>query len=248
MSGPRDENVLAGGQGDPPLRGTDAGTLRAKAAAARAAFAPAAAAILRHALHDEPGCLPIRHGAARGIGNVVTRTAARLWHVTPRVWPGWGFVRRAGLVSALVAAAELALAGRWRISWDPQVTKCLPGLHLAIVDLADRSVAHGAIVAFRAEPEQAPFPPGALIGKVVLGLPGDRVAVTPDQTTVNGVVVGFGLRLAGFAHRSPAALARTLVVPRGTVWVMGATADSYDSRYWGPLPLWQVVGRVHVAF
>ena len=159
-----------------------------------------------------------------------------------------GFAGRAALVSALTGLGVVTAAGRYRVSWDPQVARCLPDMHVALIDLADRTIGHGTIVAFRAEPEQAPFVPGQLIGKIVVGLPGDRVEVTPERTTVNGVVVGYGLLLAARAQRPAPSLTRDLVVPRGTVWAMGATADSYDSRYWGPLPLWQVVGRVHVLW
>mgnify|MGYP001098272042 CR=1 FL=1 len=38
------------------------------------------------------------------------------------------------------------------------------------------------------------------------------------------------------------------IVPPGHLWMMGATADSFDSRYWGFLPERQVIGRAYVLW
>jgi type IV secretory pathway protease TraF len=42
--------------------------------------------------------------------------------------------------------------------------------------------------------------------------------------------------------RAIAVFEREVVVPPGYVWVMGATVDSYDSRYYGPIPLYRMRG------
>ena len=38
------------------------------------------------------------------------------------------------------------------------------------------------------------------------------------------------------------------VVPPGHLWMMGATADSFDSRYWGFLPEQRVIGRAYALW
>jgi conjugal transfer pilin signal peptidase TrbI len=65
---------------------------------------------------------------------------------------------------------------------------------------------------------------------------------------VNGVRVGEGLALAGTLQRSPQAFARDAIVPGEHLWVMGATPDSFDSRYWGFLPQDRVIGRAYALW
>ena len=67
--------------------------------------------------------------------------------------------------------------------------------------------------------------------------PGDRDPVSvPETVRINGAKVGEGLALAGTLKRPPEDFLRDDNVPPGHLWVMGATADSFDSRYWGFLP------------
>jgi conjugal transfer pilin signal peptidase TrbI len=73
--------------------------------------------------------------------------------------------------------------------------------------------------------------------KPLRGLPGDRVSVTAERTTVNGVTIGTGLALAPRLRQPADAFARPLTLPMDAVWVMGETPNSFDARYWGPLAL-----------
>jgi conjugal transfer pilin signal peptidase TrbI len=72
--------------------------------------------------------------------------------------------------------------------------------------------------------------------------------VTPERTTVNGVPVGEGLALAGTLQRPPSAFARAETLGAEALWMMGATGDSFDSRYWGPLPRTQLIGRAYAIY
>jgi conjugal transfer pilin signal peptidase TrbI len=65
---------------------------------------------------------------------------------------------------------------------------------------------------------------------------------------INGAKVGEGLALAGTLKRPAQDFLRDDVVPPGHLWVMGATADSFDSRYWGFLPGGQVIGRAYALW
>jgi conjugal transfer pilin signal peptidase TrbI len=62
------------------------------------------------------------------------------------------------------------------------------------------------------------------------------------------VPVGEGLALAPALGQLPEVFTREDAVPTGTVWMMGDTRDSFDSRYWGPLPMAQIRGRAYALY
>jgi signal peptidase I len=83
-------------------------------------------------------------------------------------------------------------------------------------------------------------PPGLLgerFVKRVVGLPGDVVDVRDGTVWVGDEVVARCGVDAGCAH--------TWVVPADSIFVLGDNlARSFDSRYFGTVPLAQVIGRV----
>jgi conjugal transfer pilin signal peptidase TrbI len=92
------------------------------------------------------------------------------------------------------------------------------------------------------------FAPEMLVIKQVVGGPGDRVKVTEATTKVNAQTVGAGLDLAKTLAKPKEQFVRELEVPQDALWIMGATRDSFDSRYWGPLPMHQIIGRAYALF
>jgi len=159
------------------------------------------------------------------------------------------FWAKALVLSAGFAWVVVALLGRFQFALDPQIRSCIPNAHFMVVDRAVRTLARGQLMALYTDTAREPLiEPHALAAKFIVGLPGDHVRVTAVETTVNGVVVGLGLADAKKAHLDPLKLVRTLVVPPGFYWVMGEAPNSYDSRYWGPVPGSDFVGDVHVLF
>jgi conjugal transfer pilin signal peptidase TrbI len=149
----------------------------------------------------------------------------------------------AGVPAAyLFAVMVTLLLGRFQLALDVQIRQCLPGHRIFVIDRARHDARRGEIIVFVADERAWLEPRGAALAKIVVGLPGDRVRVTAGTTDVNGVVVGYGLLLADKAHVAPASLEREVTVPPGHVWVMGATVDSYDSRYYGAVPLYAMRG------
>jgi conjugal transfer pilin signal peptidase TrbI len=170
------------------------------------------------------------------------------WSASSQRTSGWRLLLLGLPLVVLVWATVAGLLGRFQLALDVQERPCLPGHRLYLVDRAQHDVRRGEIIVFRSD-EQTPLePPGAWIAKLVIGLPGDHVRVTPETVEVNGIVVGQGLLLADKVGMPPAALTRDLVVPPGHVWAMGETADSYDSRYYGPAPLWKMRGTAVAVF
>jgi len=111
-------------------------------------------------------------------------------------------------------------------------------------------VRRGSLIAFAALGSQMGpwFRDGQVIVKRAVGVPGDWVVVGSEGVRINGVQVGEGLALAQTLKRSPSDFVRADVVPPRHLWVMGATADSFDSRYWGILPAARVIGRAYVLW
>jgi len=84
------------------------------------------------------------------------------------------------------------------------------------------------------------------IVKRVIAVPGDTVEVRDDIALVNGQVEDT-TRLV--LVRGSGVYRRPLVVPEGTVYVMGDNRpDSLDSRFIGPLPIDRVLGRAVYVF
>jgi conjugal transfer pilin signal peptidase TrbI len=74
------------------------------------------------------------------------------------------------------------------------------------------------------------------------------VSISPTATTVNGKPVGEGLDLARTLGQPEGRYSRELDLAQDDLWIMGATRDSFDSRYWGPLPSHQIIGRAYALF
>jgi conjugal transfer pilin signal peptidase TrbI len=157
-------------------------------------------------------------------------------------------IAMAGLAFYLSAAFDAA-AERWALVYDPQTSRCLDGVVALVIDKGDHAVARGDIYAF-APPDAAAlfFPPGMLFAKRVMGLPGDVVEVTIEATIVNGEVVAEGLQLTALLGAPADRYVRRFRVPAGHVLMIGDTADSFDGRYWGTVPIANGVGRARVVF
>lgn len=149
----------------------------------------------------------------------------------------------------LVLALMLYLGSRYRIAINDQVDKCLPPYTVFLVDRHDSALERDGLYAFLAGERMAPFIPMQMqVIKRVVALPGDTVSVTAQTTRVDGRTVGEGLDLAGTLGTPAARFVREVVVPADAVWIMGATRESFDSRYWGTLPRHRIIGRAYALF
>ena len=78
--------------------------------------------------------------------------------------------------------------------------------------------------------------------KPVAAIPGDHVQVASDGVTINGRPAPNSAPRARDSRGRPLAAAEGGVVPAGNVWILsGHTPASYDSRYFGPVPVDQIV-------
>ncbi len=80
--------------------------------------------------------------------------------------------------------------------------------------------------------------------KRVVATPGDRLSIRTGRPVVNGrmMLVGVVQPCRGISGCN---LERTITVPPGHYFVMGDnSAESFDSRYWGPVPTRAIIGKV----
>ncbi|MDH3661711.1 MAG: signal peptidase I [Alphaproteobacteria bacterium] len=152
------------------------------------------------------------------------------------------------LVKATILTATLALsfdyvAKRYRLGIDWQVERCLPDTRVVLIDLRSEMPKRGSLVAFRGEGLAPIFPDGTHMVKILVGLPGDRVVITPKTTTVNGLDVAAGLDLADRLGQRPEAFERSFTIPDDQFFAVGISSTSFDSRYFGLIKRDQVIGK-----
>ena len=85
--------------------------------------------------------------------------------------------------------------------------------------------------------------------KRVVGLPGETIHVTSNGVLINGKLVKVPARVkvnwSGSDGKEKFGVAMPIKIPPGNYFLMGDnSARSFDSRYWGPLPMNRITGGV----
>ncbi len=80
--------------------------------------------------------------------------------------------------------------------------------------------------------------------KTVAGVFGDVIRSNPNGVTVNGRLLPRSMPLRNDADGRPLPYwsFATYVIPAGMIWLYAPSERSWDSRYWGPVPIKNVVG------
>ena len=165
--------------------------------------------------------------------------ARRGWHARLGVSLGLGLLLALGVQQA---------GQRYRLALDVQkYYSCLP-FDAYLVDTRARGpFERGALVQFVAPPAAERFTGEFEVVKLIAAVSGDRWRIVADELYVNDALWG-RLPLLSRLGLAPGALDGAGIVPEDTVFVLGTTPTSYDSRYWGPLPLENVRGSAHVVW
>lgn len=141
-------------------------------------------------------------------------------------------------------------SARWQVAFAPTRGLCLPWRAMLADNALDAPIARGDLVWFHVDMEALkravsitlPFKEEHRFVKIVAGLPGDAVEIGERGVFVNGRYWG-ELDLLHKIKREARAFYRTEVVPPGHYFVLGSAPNSFDSRYWGPVPQERVIGR-----
>ncbi len=83
--------------------------------------------------------------------------------------------------------------------------------------------------------------------KRVLALPGDRVDIKNDRLYVNGQFID-KLYLLPRLKKKPQSFDTSYILPEKRIFVFGAHPRSYDSRYWGLINIYNVLGHAKPLF
>jgi conjugative transfer signal peptidase TraF len=87
--------------------------------------------------------------------------------------------------------------------------------------------------------------------KPVAAVAGDRVSGTEEGVSINGCLIANSKSLGrdGSGRTLPSPVASNLVVDKGEVWVISSYNPlSFDSRYFGPVPISSIVGLARPLF
>lgn len=151
-----------------------------------------------------------------------------------------------GITAAFIVAIAAVTTFRqdYRIGVDLASVRCLPWRLYMITYGQPADLKRGDFVAF--------VPKGGLmgehfegktVGKMVAGLPGDKLVVKNNVAYIGGRLIG-ELDLIEKLGKKSGEFDRVMTVPAGKVLVIGTEPRSYDGRYWGFLDSKLIIGKV----
>lgn len=163
--------------------------------------------------------------------------------------PWRAFIMKAAVALGVIWFAGSAFASRYRIGFDFQEEKCLPGYSFFIVDITDRTPERGGIFAFESKGAEPFFPDGTTMVKIMSAMPGDLVEIDGGESVkVNGQVVHAGLPLTADLNVPSEQFIGSAELSNDEYWFLGESPKSFDSRYWGSVRERQILGRAYPLF
>lgn len=139
---------------------------------------------------------------------------------------------------------------RWQVAFAPTRGLCLPWRAMLADTTLTGPLQRGDIVWFHIDLEALrsaskltlPFKEEHKFVKMVAGVPGDTVEISPKGVYVNGRYWG-ELDLLKKLGQDASFFYRKEVVPPGHYFLLGSAPNAFDSRYWGPVPEARIIGR-----
>lgn len=132
---------------------------------------------------------------------------------------------------------------------DEQEVTCIPGSDFVIGDRNDRELVKDGLFVVKSRGLEPLISDGTLFVKFLRAVPGDTVKVSEDGVFVNDrKVAEGGLPMAHRFNKEPEEFYGEKVLGEDEHWIMGTTAESFDSRYWGSVSYDQVQARAYQIF
>lgn len=152
-------------------------------------------------------------------------------------------------VLALAAFAGIVIvfaAFNIRLGFGAQERDCIDAKMSLVRYKTPSTISRGDYVVFVAPDKMGYRFAGHLVIKEVGAVPGDKVTIQGDKLFINGKQAGV-LDVADKASQllRVKSFDRDEIVPQGEIFVMGTKPHTYDSRYWGLLPVKNVVGNAY---
>ena len=145
-------------------------------------------------------------------------------------------------VTAVLSAAAAVFQAHYRIGYSAEAEQSI-GSAWTIVKESAGPIDRGHYGVFAIDSRVGRnFVPGTLFVKLVVGVPGDLVEVTPDETKVNGSRVA-GAMDSILTTEDPDIYRKTFVLGVDEYFVVGTRPHSFDSRYWGAVKVSQFQGE-----
>lgn len=153
------------------------------------------------------------------------------------------------IIFSVVAIAFKLFIYRYTISFPTLENKCLNGT-LFIVDKLDKSYEKGDLLAFTFDIDNdLHFKQGMKFIKKVGAVSGDEVSVEPTFLTVNEKIHQLNMwSVSDYLKKDANLFRRTIQIRQNEIFMIGETIASYDSRFWGPINDFQIIGRAYEIF
>lgn len=161
----------------------------------------------------------------------------------------WGrFALKALIVSVVSIAIVSYLSDRYRIARDIQQVRSLGEARMFLIDRYDRTPVRGELMAFEARGLAPYFDDGTLMGKRLVGMPGDKLRVDRTGVWINDVHHAIGFMHRDDLNLTESDLYRNEIIPPERYFFLASAPESYDSRYWGYVEASQLKGHVYTLY
>lgn len=158
-------------------------------------------------------------------------------------------IRTSPLWKKVLASLALTVAASWvvttslgvKFGYDDQKETCLDFKFSIVKHSPNHRFTTGEVISFDpATVAPGIFPKGQLLGKLVVGIPGDKLEVTPEGVMVNRVLLSTDFSVS---VKYPPKF-QSITIPPDHYFVIGTAPGSFDSRYYGLVPQSAVYGVV----
>jgi conjugal transfer pilin signal peptidase TrbI len=157
------------------------------------------------------------------------------------------------MVIGTLVLATIAIAAIYnlRIGFGAQSIDCIDGfVHIVRMETPGK-VERGDLIVFIAPEQMGDRFKGHLAIKQVGAVAGDHVKVDRGDLYINGFKIGkldISYKAAEYLHVPESSFERFQIIPKGFVLALGTKPRSFDGRYWGLLPVSNVVGSAYGVF